>query len=281
MKKKWRGIVVCFAAAVVFFTAYALILPAVTMEKEPCQVTEHVHTDECYILENGELVCTENEDSGHQHADDCYEQTRVLACGREEHTHTEECTPARAPEKEELQPEQSEEELLSEEISRTDEMSSPITFQADQSNPAAKADQSDPAVKAGNRTEDTKRLYAYADEKGGKVEITISDSKGQLESDPITGEYEVKAGETYNVRVAYMGDILDQGRYYVTFASNIDLTQKGTLECTDNQVTKIDVGTWHFEEKEEGVVWLVFDITGDLSKHSNIRSEERRVGKEC
>lgn len=269
----------CLAAAVVFFTTYALILPAVTMEKEPCQISEHVHTDDCYILENGELVCTEKEDSGHQHTDDCYEQTRVLACGEEEHTHTEECTPVEASEKEEFQPEQSEEEfqpeqskeeLLSEEISRTDEMSSPITFQADQSNPAAKADQSNPTVKAGNRTEDTKRLYAYAEEQGSKVEITISDSKGQLEADAVTGEYDVKAGETYNVRVAYTGDVLEQGRYYVTFASNIDLTQNGTLDCTDNQGTQLNAGRWYFEEKEEGVVWLVFDITGDLSNHSNI-----------
>ena len=42
-----RRTTACLAAAVIFCTAYALILPAVTIEKE-CPIPEHTHTEECY-----------------------------------------------------------------------------------------------------------------------------------------------------------------------------------------------------------------------------------------
>lgn len=53
---------------VVFCTAYALIIPAVTMSRDTaCGKEEHTHTEACYD-ENGALIC-----------------------GREEHTHTDAC----------------------------------------------------------------------------------------------------------------------------------------------------------------------------------------------
>ena len=40
----------CLAAVVVFCTVYALILPAITFEKEDCTLPEHTHTEDCYAL---------------------------------------------------------------------------------------------------------------------------------------------------------------------------------------------------------------------------------------
>ena len=40
----------CLAAVVVFCTVYALILPAITFEKEDCALPEHTHTEDCYAL---------------------------------------------------------------------------------------------------------------------------------------------------------------------------------------------------------------------------------------
>ena len=42
-KKRWQKVVTVLAAVVVFCTTYALILPAITMEKD-CQIPEHTHT---------------------------------------------------------------------------------------------------------------------------------------------------------------------------------------------------------------------------------------------
>ncbi|MCI6092170.1 LPXTG cell wall anchor domain-containing protein [bacterium] len=64
-KKWWHKIVISLAVIVVFCTTYALILPAVTMEKQ-CDIPEHIHTDACF-------------------------QTEELTCGMEEHIHSEEC----------------------------------------------------------------------------------------------------------------------------------------------------------------------------------------------
>lgn len=47
----------CLAAVVVFCTVYALILPAITFEKEDCTLPEHTHTEDCYAL----VGVTENE----------------------------------------------------------------------------------------------------------------------------------------------------------------------------------------------------------------------------
>ena len=47
--KRWHKLVTALACVVVFCTTYALILLAVTMERETfCGYTEHTHTDACY-----------------------------------------------------------------------------------------------------------------------------------------------------------------------------------------------------------------------------------------
>lgn len=85
-------------------------------EREP----GHVHTDECYEItqvlacrlpeleahthggecydENGALICQKPEVKAHQHTEACFStpeggpvETQVLICGKEEHTHTDEC----------------------------------------------------------------------------------------------------------------------------------------------------------------------------------------------
>lgn len=50
-KKRWYKIVTCLAAVVVFCTAYALIMPAITLEKNSCDIPEHTHSEACYSQE--------------------------------------------------------------------------------------------------------------------------------------------------------------------------------------------------------------------------------------
>ena len=121
-KRRWYKAVSCLAAVVVFCTTYALILPAITMEQDAkCGIPEHVHdescyivvsephvhdescyelvgghahTDDCYTLQRGELICGQEEREGHHHTDACYTETNTLVCGLEEsdgHQHTDEC----------------------------------------------------------------------------------------------------------------------------------------------------------------------------------------------
>lgn len=123
-KKLWHRIVSGMVCVVVFCTVYALILPAITLEKEPvCGREEHTHTEACYITEtveptteylcaeelagsvtvhthdescydrNGDLVCPLPEIEEHEHDKDCYRETEVLICGEEEtgHIHDETC----------------------------------------------------------------------------------------------------------------------------------------------------------------------------------------------
>ena len=110
----WRNVVTCIAAFVVFCTTYALILPAITMEKEDlsCGLEEHAHSSACYQLtcgkqevyshthtkdncynSDGALICTLREQIAHHHTQDCYSKPQP-ACGQVEHaahTHGDDC----------------------------------------------------------------------------------------------------------------------------------------------------------------------------------------------
>ena len=91
-KKRRRVLVRFLACLVVFCTTYALILPAITLEKAAnCGIAEHTHTDSCYTTQ---LTCTLPECEAHTHCQDCYTTTTRLTCPLAEcegHTHTEAC----------------------------------------------------------------------------------------------------------------------------------------------------------------------------------------------
>lgn len=109
-KQLWYRVVSGMACVVVFCTVYALILPAITLEKEPlCGLEEHTHDETCYS-ESGELICGLEEHvhdescvappevpsyicgkEEHTHDETCYDESGVLTCGLEEHHHSEEC----------------------------------------------------------------------------------------------------------------------------------------------------------------------------------------------
>ena len=82
-KKRWYRIVTSLAAVVVFCTVYALILPAITMERENCDIPEHTHTEACYtkVLPGRELICTPESLGVHEHTDDCFDDEGELICG--------------------------------------------------------------------------------------------------------------------------------------------------------------------------------------------------------
>lgn len=111
-KSLWYKVVTCLAAVVVFCTTYALILPAITMEKTPtCGLEEHVHTEECYQRElncelevhehttacydmEGNVICGYADYVVHSHNEFCYDDEGVLVCELPEieaHEHNEDC----------------------------------------------------------------------------------------------------------------------------------------------------------------------------------------------
>ena len=83
-RKRWQKVVTCLAAVVVFCTTYALILPAITMEKQ-CEIPEHIHTQACYTqvtsVEKKVPVCTVESLNLHQHTNSCYNDDGELVCG--------------------------------------------------------------------------------------------------------------------------------------------------------------------------------------------------------
>lgn len=83
-KKRWYRVVTCLACVVVFCTVYALILPAITLEKGACEIPEHTHSEACYTQVTStrtEPVCTIESLNLHQHDDTCYDSEGNLTCG--------------------------------------------------------------------------------------------------------------------------------------------------------------------------------------------------------
>lgn len=123
--QKWKRLAGVLGCLVVIVTAYVLMRPAETLERELICGTEehqhsveqgcyqeiaaepsqpicgmkeagHAHSEECYS-EESVLTCTEPEGGGHQHDKSCYTMETTLICDLSEadgHTHTAECYPA-------------------------------------------------------------------------------------------------------------------------------------------------------------------------------------------
>lgn len=67
--------ILCLSCVVVFCTVYALILPAITLERKTvCGQEEHSHTEECYSSD-GQLACGKTE---HIHTELCYADDKTL-----------------------------------------------------------------------------------------------------------------------------------------------------------------------------------------------------------
>lgn len=123
--QKWKRLAGVLGCLVVIVTAYVLMRPAETLERELiCGMEEHqhsveqgcyqeiaaepsqpicgmkeaghAHSEECYSAVSV-LTCTEPEGDGHQHDKSCYTMETTLICELPEaegHTHTAECYPA-------------------------------------------------------------------------------------------------------------------------------------------------------------------------------------------
>lgn len=91
-RRTWHKVLAAAACVVVFCTTYALILPAITMEKTAyCGYEAHTHSEACYTRT---LICGQEEDAQpHQHTDACYQTEDVLICPLPEggHVHDEGC----------------------------------------------------------------------------------------------------------------------------------------------------------------------------------------------
>ena len=83
-RERWQKVVTCLAAVVVFCTTYALILPAIALEKQ-CDIPEHTHTDACYAqvtpAEKRVPVCSAETLEIHRHTADCYDADGNPTCG--------------------------------------------------------------------------------------------------------------------------------------------------------------------------------------------------------
>ena len=95
----WKNVVVGLACVVVFFTTYALILPALTLENDfSCGMSEHIHTENCYAQKTSEQItvlnCTYESLGVHAHIAACSDAEGVLACGEADyvvHEHDSSC----------------------------------------------------------------------------------------------------------------------------------------------------------------------------------------------
>ena len=94
-KKRWNRIVCVLASIVVFCTTYALILPAITLEKKPiCGFDEHVHCKTCYegqTLSGNMLTLSGNGVS--LSGNSVSLSGNNLRCTFEEHVHDDSCYP--------------------------------------------------------------------------------------------------------------------------------------------------------------------------------------------
>ncbi len=90
----WKGLRAGLSLFVVAGTVGSLMLPAITMNGETCEVAEHQHTQLCYTVEEARMVCTYEALGIHQHAENCRDEKGELICQIPDfvvHQHEEHC----------------------------------------------------------------------------------------------------------------------------------------------------------------------------------------------
>lgn len=97
-RNRRRRTIQALSVFVVFCTTYALILPAITMERDPiCGYEAHAHGDSCYteqLVRSLQCPAVEAEDIIHEHDVLCYDEGGALICRLEEkeaHSHDDSC----------------------------------------------------------------------------------------------------------------------------------------------------------------------------------------------
>lgn len=98
-KDIWQRIVIALACVVVFCTTYALILPAITQERDGfCGLEEYTHTESCYAqVPEAEVLQQICAPEVHIHSDSCLDEEGIVICRQLDyiaHTHNELCSDA-------------------------------------------------------------------------------------------------------------------------------------------------------------------------------------------
>lgn len=221
------------AALVVFVTAYAMVLPAITISVPECGTEEHSHTDECYRNEQ-KLICT-NQDEDHVHTGECYDIQRILECGKEQHTHTDECY-------EKNQPARGEGKSPEEEAGSD----------SSDSSGAPKADLSA-----------YKDFEEYLNSVGGTIESLLYDGNSNL----LDNIYEASgSGYTFVLRMSSPVIVPDTYFYYLPKGINVDFTSR-TGDISNGSST---IGTYTISDDS---TYILFTFGTESINYQNISGQ--------
>lgn len=241
-RKRWRQIVIFLASIVVFVTTYALILPAITVERTAyCGYEEHVHTEECYAGENGETQ-------------------EIPVCGLSEHTHTDECYREQTDDTDKAFVETSKESPAETSKESSVETSKEYLVETN------KASSIETTTDNVNQTTDYSRTYNYEDNK-----VLVKVSLPETSTVPKDAQLKVtsisRAEEHYDNMVKQAGDAvitglaMDVRLYDVSFYTNdekyINVSDDAVVSMefkqhADVQLQQMEdyVAVVHFEENE-------------------------------
>lgn len=179
----------CLSCVVVFITVYALILPAITLERETvCGLEEHTHTEACYT--EGELKCDREE---HVHTETCYakeaasdSQLKEAVCPEPEQSKVQETEPSK---EQDIRQEQEKDTTDAEakkadakdtasataeavESAETGEEAALVSGTEETAETRASADGFDLSAEANRNNIESVKLYYYDDAKKDWVEIS-------------------------------------------------------------------------------------------------------------
>lgn len=247
-RKLWYKVVGILACLVVFCTSYALILPAITMERTACcGKEEHQHDESCYA-ESEILICeSEAVSEEHIHTEACYTYEKTLICQMEEHTHAEEC------------------------YSNESETETAETIVAEQTEETAgETQESESSEMAANHT-----VSLEASGEDYKVVVTYDESAGIPEGAVLKViEYAEDSGE-YQARFAEANAVLlNQEGSYIRRARFFDISiMAGETEIEPANAVKVEISqSADIIENEEDII-----ITHATNEGTEVISEVEQI----
>ena len=262
--------ILCLSCVVVFCTVYALILPAITLERKTvCGQEEHSHTEECYSSD-GQLTCGKTE---HTHTELCYADDKT---SEEQSGEDSQQTPEQnQTEGQEQNSGQSQEQNQNQNQDQSQSQDQVQT--SDDGNAAQNGENGEAAGTTADETSGVTREYVLNDHTENITYVKLTYRENGEEKEVPDGETVIRPDDSsMTIKVGFaeipVTDLQNSGRSFTYQLPDVFRIENPTTSNMTDNADKV-IGTINVNTNGTVVVTYTEDYLRDLSENQTINGD--------
>lgn len=262
--------ILCLSCVVVFCTVYALILPAITLERKTvCGQEEHSHTEECYSSD-GQLTCGKTE---HTHTESCYADDKT---SEEQSGEDSQQTPEQnQTEGQEQSSGQSQEQNQNQNQDQSQSQDQVQT--SDDGNAAQNGENGEAAGTTADETSGVTREYVLNDHTENITYVKLTYRENGEEKEVPDGETVIRPDDSsMTIKVGFaeipVTDLQNSGRSFTYQLPDVFRIENPTTSNMTDNADKV-IGTINVNTNGTVVVTYTEDYLRDLSENQTINGD--------